>query len=201
MVSTSVIYCYVNNAEGVSLIELILVFALLSVLFSLAVVGSGFISKDGIQSASTGLLHDIQQMRYAAMTMGSDETARQMIGAGIRFEARDRYRLFRFNDVNSNYAYDGVDEESPFPSEPAVRQRLISPLGLRIYRDDIPENPDNDVLLFDRNGFPRYAGMGFQELSIIVSDLQSLNVQEKCVKVGLTRIREGVWNGNGCQEQ
>lgn len=113
------------------------------------------------------------------MTMGSDETARQMIGAGIRFEARDRYRLFRFNDVNSNYAYDGVDEESPFPSEPAVRQRLISTLGLRIYRDDIPENPDNDVLLFDRNGFPRYAGMGFQELSIIVSDLQSLNVQRR----------------------
>ncbi len=197
------IFCDIKNCKGVTLIELIVVLAVVILMAALVAIGPGFISTDRIRSASRELLGDLQWMRHSAMTQGPDAAAPQMRGFGIRFESTNRYRLFRFNDSNLNFIYDGAGEEAPLTSgEAAPKQRDISAqLELKIKSSGNLVDPDNDVLIFDHYGISRNLNLGFLLMSVIVQNPNMSDVQKKCLSVSFNRIREGVWDGNNCQEQ
>lgn len=196
-------FLYSNNFKGLTLIELIIVLSILSILAALVGIGPGFTSTERIRSSAKALLADLQWIRYSAMTQGPDAACPQLRGIGIRFESNKRYRLFRFNDGNGNFTYDGIGEEQPLTEgESGTRQRDISPpLELKIKKSGALVNPANAVLLFDHYGIPRQTNFGFQQMSIVFQHPSMNDLQEKCVSVSFNRIREGMWNENECQEQ
>jgi len=194
---------YIRNFKGLTLIELIIVLSILSILAALVATGPGFTSTERIRSSAKALLADLQWIRYSAMTQGPDAACPQLRGLGIRFESNNRYRLFRFNDSNGNFSYDGMEEERALTEgEDNTRQRDISsPLELKIKKSEALVNPDNAVLIFDHYGIPRQTNFGFQQISIVFQHPSMNDLQEKCVSVSFNRIREGMWNENECQEQ
>ena len=196
-------FLYGNNSIGLTLIELIIVLSILSILAALMGIGPGVTSTERIRSSVKTLLADLQWIRYSAMTQGPDATCPQLRGMGIRFESKNRYRLFRFNDGDGNFTYDGVGEELPLNGGDAgTRQQDIPPpLELKIKKSGALVNPDNAVLLFDHYGIPRQASFAFQQISVVFQHPDMNDLQKKCVSVSFNRIREGIWNENECQEQ
>jgi prepilin-type N-terminal cleavage/methylation domain-containing protein len=198
-----IIFLYGNKCKGLTLIELIIVLSILGILAALVATGPGFTSIERIRSSAKELLSDLQLLRYSAMTQGSDAECPQLRGLGIRFESNNRYRLFRFNDSNGNFTYDGIGEERALTEgETGTRQRDIPPpLELKIKKSGALVNPDNAVLLFDHYGIPRQTNLGFQQMSIVFQHPDMNDLQKKCVSVSFNRIREGIWNESECQEQ
>lgn len=192
-----------KNFRGVTLIELVVVLAIIAIVAALVAVGPEFVSTDRVRSTSKELLSDLQWIRQSAMTQGPDATAPQMRGFGIRFESTNRYRLFRFNDSNLNFTYNGVGEESPLTAgEVTTRQRDVSlPIKLKIKSGVNLIDPNNNVLIFDHIGIPRQSNLAFQQMSVVIENPNTSDVQKKCVSVSFNRIREGVWNGIECKEQ
>jgi prepilin-type N-terminal cleavage/methylation domain-containing protein len=195
-------YC-ANNAQGVTLIELIIVLSIISILAALVAIGPGFTSTERIRSAAKELLSDLQWLRYSAMTQGPDAACPQLRGLGIRFESNGIYRLFRFNDTNANFNYDGIGEERQLTKVGAGsgQRDIHPPLELKIKKSGELVNPDNAVLLFDHFGIPRQTNLGFQQMSVVFQHQEMNELQKKCVSVSFNRIREGIWNENECQEQ
>lgn len=193
---------YLKDMEGTSLIELVVVMTVAAILvFALASVGPGFVSTDKVRNTSRELIADLQWIRYAAMTQGADATAPRLTGFGVRFESNSRYSLFRFNDINSNFVYDGISEEAPLPGEAAQKNRTVSPpVQIRIKKGNILGNPDNHILIFDHLGIPRQANLGFQQRTIVLRNPHATGVS-KCVSISFNRIREGEWDGIECKEQ
>ena len=191
-----------DDSEGSSLIELVVVMTVVAILvFALASIGPGFISTDKVRNTSKELIADLQWIRYAAMTQGADAAAPRLTGFGVRFESNSKYRLFRFNDINSNFVYDGVSEEAPLPGETVQKKRTVSqPVEVRIKKGNALANPDNHILIFDHLGIPRQANLGFQQKTIVLRNPHT-NGASKCVSISFNRIREGEWDGNDCKEQ
>lgn len=194
---------YSLKNEGVTLIELAVVLTIIAILVVLAAVGSEFIGTDRIRSASRELLSDLQWARQAAMTQGSSAVATQLRGFGIRFESTDVYRIFRFNDTNTNFIYDGTSEEAGITDgEASPRKRdLYSTIQLKIKSGGVPVDPNNDILIFDRQGIPRQSNWGFSQITFVIQNRNNPGIQAKCVTVSFNRIREGVWSGGNCMEQ
>jgi prepilin-type N-terminal cleavage/methylation domain-containing protein len=192
-----------HNTNGVTLIELAVVLLILSIILVLSAVGSEFTGTERVGSASKELLSDLQLLRQSAMTQGPDAAAPQLRGFGIRVESTRRYRLFRFNDSNSNFIYDGTGEETPLSAgETAPVQRDISgTLELKIKRNAGLVDPIDDVLIFDHFGIPRRSNMGFRKISFVIQNPNMNEVEKKCVSLSLSRIREGIWDGRECKEQ
>ncbi len=193
-----------KNNLGATLLELMIVLAIIAVVASLIVIGPGFTGTDKVKSVSRELLGDLQKLRMSAMTQREDDAAPQMRGFGIRLESVSTYRLFRFNDSNSNFIYDGVSEESPLPGEFSVYQRNIpAPIEIRINSHGDLNKPDNKVLIFDFLGYPRNADWGFSQVGVVIQHPYLDDIQKKCVSVSFNRIREGIWNENkrDCKEQ
>ena len=142
-------------------------------------------------------------MRHYAMMQGPDAAASDLRGYGIRFESKNRYRLFRFNDSNQNFSYDGAAEESPLTSgEAAVRQRNIpAPLDLQVKSGGGLADPENAIVIFDHLGMPRQANLGVQQMSIVIHNPDMGEVAKQCVTVSYNRIREGEWDGSACRQQ
>jgi prepilin-type N-terminal cleavage/methylation domain-containing protein len=197
------IFSRIDNCEGVTLIELIVVLSIVSILAALVAIGPGFTSTERIRSASKELLADLQWLRYSAMTQGPDAACPQLRGLGIRFESNKRYKLFRFNDTNGNFNYDGIGEEQALTQVGAgtAQRDIYPPLELKIKKSGELVNPDNAVLLFDHFGIPRQRNLGFQQMSIVFQNPDMNELQKKCVSVSFNRIREGIWNEDECQEQ
>lgn len=196
-------FFYNSNRKGLTLVEVVIVCSIVCILAALAAIGRGFTGTERIRSAAKELLADIQWIRYSAITQGPDAACQQLRGLGIRFESGQRYHLFRFNDGNGNFIYDGVEEERPLHGgESGTRLRDIgASVGLKIKKSGALVNPDNTILLFDHHGIPRQSNLGFQQMSIIFHHKDLPEVQGKCVSVSFNRIREGIWNENECQEQ
>jgi len=197
------IFSRIDNCEGVTLIELIVVLSIVSILAALVAIGPGFTSTERIRSASKELLADLQWLRYSAMTQGPDAACPQLRGLGIRFESNKSYKLFRFNDTNGNFNYDGIGEEQALTQVGAgkAQRDIYPPLELKIRKSGELVNPDNAVLLFDHFGIPRQRNLGFQQMSIVFQNPDMNELQKKCVSVSFNRIREGIWNEDECQEQ
>jgi len=191
------------QSKGVTLIELVVVLAIVTLLAALAAIGPGFISTEKIRNTTKELLADFQLMRNYAMMQGRDAAASDLRGYGIRFESKNRYRLFRFNDRNQNFSYDGAAEESPLTSgETAVRQRNIpAPLDLQVKSGGGLADPENAIVIFDHLGMPRQANLGFQQMSIVIHNPAMGEVAKQCVTVSYNRIREGEWDGSACRQQ
>ena len=191
------------QSKGVTLIELLVVLAIVAVLAALAATGSGFISTERVRSTTKELLADFQLMRNYAMMQGPDAAASDLLGYGIRFESKHRYRLFRFNDSNRNFSYDGAAEEFPLTSgEAAVRQREIpAPLDLKMKSGGALVDPGNAIVIFDHLGMPRQANFAVQQMSIVIQHPDMGEVAKQCVTVSYNRIREGEWDGSACRQQ
>jgi prepilin-type N-terminal cleavage/methylation domain-containing protein len=196
-------YSSTRQSKGVTLIELVVVLAIVAILAALAAIGPGFISTEKIRNTTKELLADFQLMRNYAMMQGPDAAASDLRGYGIRFESKNRYRLFRFNDSNQNFSYDGAAEESPLTAnETAVRQRNIpAPLDLQVKSGGSLSDPENAIVIFDHLGMPRQANLGVQQMSIVIHNPTMGEVAKQCITVSYNRIREGEWDGSACRQQ
>ena len=126
----------------------------------------------------------------------------QAIRVNTGFQSANAYHIFRFNDSNRNFSYDGTGEEAALSGEAAIRTRDVpKPLEMKIKKDATLVNPDNSILSFDHHGLPRQAKMGFQILSIVIQNPDDNASQKKCISIYFNRIREGIWDGKDCQEQ
>ena len=192
-----------RQSKGVTLIELVVVLAIVALLAALAAIGPGFISTEKVRNTTKELLADLQLIRHSAMMLGPDATTANLRGYGIRFESKNRYRLFRFNDSNQNFSYDGAAEESPLTAgESAVRQRdILPPLDLQVKSGGSLADPEDAIVIFDHLGMPRQANLGVQQMSIVIHNPDMGEVAKQCVTVSYNRIREGEWNGNACRQQ
>jgi prepilin-type N-terminal cleavage/methylation domain-containing protein len=195
-------YLLLKDCGGFTLVELAVVLAIIAIAGTVIAVGPGFLTGEKGKSVSRELLADLQWIRHAAVTQGPDEMAPQLRGFGIRMESNRAYRLFRFNDSNSNFQYDGTGEEAPLRSEISIRQRLVSqPLELKIKSKGKLVDPQDTILIFDHLGIPRQANLGFQQMSIVIQAPNISSIPEKCISISFNRIREGLWDGNECIEQ
>jgi len=196
-------YSTMRQSRGVTLIELVVVLAIVAVLAALAAISPGFVTTEKVRGTTQELLADLQFLRYSAMTLEPDAAASNLRGCGIRLESKSRYRLFRFNDSNQNFSYDGEAEESPLTSgETAVRQRDIAPpLDLKVKSGGALADPENAVIIFDHFGMPRQENLGVQQMSIVIHHPDMGAVAKQCVTVSYNRIREGEWDGSACRQQ
>jgi prepilin-type N-terminal cleavage/methylation domain-containing protein len=197
------IFTAVRSKAGVTMVELVVVLAIVTIVTAIVAIGQGFVSTDRIKSTTAELLGDLQWIRHAAMTRGPDSTAPQLRGFGIRLETKNQYSLFRFNDTNLNFVYDGTGEEAPLTSGESVPKRrlLHHSVALRIKSGVALVDPNNKVLIFDHLGNPKQANMGFQQLSMVIQNPDLSEMPKKCISISFNRIREGQWDGSSCQEQ
>ena len=94
-----------NDKKGITLIEVVIVLAIIAILASLTAVGPGFIRNENISRVSRELLGDLQRARQDAMTRSEAPDSR---GFGIRFASNTSYVIFEFSDINTNFQYDGT---------------------------------------------------------------------------------------------
>lgn len=191
-----------ENKEGTTLIELAIVLAIVVIVGAIVATGYGFLGTDRVQSASRGLFGDLQWIKHSSVTQGPDSAVPQLMGFGIRLESARTYRLFRFNDMNSNFKYDGAAEEAFLQGETSARQKEIPlPLEMQIKSSSKLIAPQNTILLFDHLGIPRQANMSFQQRTIVIHTPDNKDIPKKCISISFNRIREGQWDGSNCQEQ
>ena len=193
---------YVADDKGITLIELVVVLVIVSIVIVTATVSPGFVSTERVNKVSRELLGDLQNLRHSAMTQGPDGSAPELRGFGVRFESEHSYRLFRFNDSNVNFSYNGPSEETGLPGEAApCRREVPDPVELKIKDNKDLVAPGDVVLIFDHHGIPRQRQMGFQLMSIVIENPDIGDARKKCISISFNRIREGMWDGEDCQEQ
>jgi prepilin-type N-terminal cleavage/methylation domain-containing protein len=177
--------------KGFSLIELLITISIISVLVAIATMGSGFISQNRLPAASRQLYSDLQKLRQDALTKCS-LTANNSLGFGIRLSSNNSYVVFEFDDYQggtANFTYDGTGEELA-----AASKSLPSSVSMTV-------NPTaNNVLLYDKKGIVRTGNWTAAGVTNYVLTSSSSS-QSRCVSVGATSIREGIWNGSACITQ
>lgn len=187
---------FFKNEDGFSLVEVIIVMAIMGILAGFAYIGSEFLRKEKVSNASRRLLSDIQKARVDALT--SAGTTTNFMGSGIRFTANS-YVAFLFDDtVTVDSLYEKGEEE---PAS-IVTTTLSSPLVISL------PSSSYSVLIYNRFGLPAiyawdttgtYQSLSSQVQDIVIQDV-SLNVA-RCVEVSANTIREGIWNGSTCALQ
>jgi prepilin-type N-terminal cleavage/methylation domain-containing protein len=196
------IFSIEENNRGTTLIELAVVLAIVVIVGAIAAIGYGFLSADSVKSASRELFGDLQWIKHSSVTQGPDAAVPQLMGFGIRIESNHKYRLFRFNDMNSNFQYDGAAEEAFLQGETSARQKEIPlPLEIQIKSSSKLVAPHNTILLFDHLGIPRGDKLSFQQKTIVIHNPDNKDIPKKCFSISFNRIREGQWDGSNCQEQ
>ncbi len=185
---------HIQNEYGVTLIELIVVVAVIGIMIGISAISFSYVAKERLSSATRGLVADIQQKRVDALTSG--QTVNTIMGSGIRFVPPASYVLFTWNDINTDFLYSGVSEEVS-----ATTNTLSSNLTLNIQ----DAYPLYTVLIYNRLGVPkRYMtdGTPLEDTLNMTIDLQANNANIiKCINVSTNAIREGVISGTTCIQQ
>ena len=108
-----------KSEGGFSLIELMVVIAVVSIIATMAALGVSVIRRQQVSSAAKELIAAFQQVRVRAKTQGPTDsagTAPFMRGVGIRLISPTSYAVFKFNDCDEDYVYD-ADTCATLPEE------------------------------------------------------------------------------------
>jgi prepilin-type N-terminal cleavage/methylation domain-containing protein len=179
----------IDRTKGFTLVELIVVIAIVAILVGFTSVGKDIIRRGQVMSTARELLVDIHRARMSAITQEGK-------GFGIRFESPISYVLFKFNDCDNDNSYDADTCEGKSREETIVMRRTIKS-DVVLSKTNTANIIDNEILIFDRFGRPRQANWGMGMMTILVRhDHQPGFVQ--CVTISLNRVREAYWNGSAC---
>jgi prepilin-type N-terminal cleavage/methylation domain-containing protein len=186
-----------KKMRGLTLIELMVVIAIIAIMTTFAVLGMNVIYRERVASANRELLADLQKVRMDAMTQGT-------MGYGIRFESASSYTTFRFKDCNGNFEYNS-DTCAGSAREEESSKSMSLPSSVTLKQGNPPAVPANniveDVIIYDKQGQPRKGDWEpFSELFIVLQYTSDASYV-KCIAVTTNSIREGSWNGSSCSVQ
>jgi Tfp pilus assembly protein FimT len=179
----------IGATPGFTIVELIVIISIICIMSCFAYVGMDLIRREHVLSVNRQLLADLYSARMNAMTQGGK-------GFGIRFVSPTSYALFKFNDCNNDNTYDTNTCGGNSREETNVVTKTLSP-SIAISKTNPSNHMNNEILIFDRHGFPRQANWGMGLMTILVSH-NSHPEFIKCVTISLNRIRETTWNGSKC---
>jgi prepilin-type N-terminal cleavage/methylation domain-containing protein len=200
-----------QKESGFTLIELFIVLLIIGILVGIATMNTDFKNRSRVTSATRQMLSDLLSARLDGMVSGPSGIAgdpmQNMLGGGIRLISTTQYATFRFNDINPNYQYDGLPEETntqTFQLQTGVEIKRV--VGGALVS---PTNSVNDIYMFDHLGLLRdyqwiyNANGSSSSLVIVVQYAPSPSVASNCIFVRANRIREGSWNAttNNCTEK
>ena len=181
--------CNAITETGITLLEVLVTLAIVSILISLSAVGPEFVRNENVTRVSRELAGDIRRIRQDAMTSGGAANSR---GFGIRFENSMSYTLFEFNDTDGDSRYSDTGEEATTTQRNLASSIVMSIKGV---------TPNNNVLIYDKLGIPRDSDWLLEQMTIVVKHESSSPVKQKCIVVSTSRVREGLWDGSNCKEQ
>jgi prepilin-type N-terminal cleavage/methylation domain-containing protein len=171
--------------DGVTLVELVVVIAIVGVLVSIASLGLNVWHKSRLGAATAELLADMQTVRMNALTESSNLATR---GFGLRFMTDDSYKIFEFVDSGAtDFNYEGVSEEVG-----GYEKTLGAGLTVTLGASGDPTGTTKAVL-YDKRGLGR--SFNWSTVSGNTYVLRHPNVDRaRCITFSAVRIREGVWN-------
>jgi prepilin-type N-terminal cleavage/methylation domain-containing protein len=193
----------IKNECGFTLVELIVVIAIVGILATFAVMGTAVIRKETVTSRTKEIFADLQKARADAMAGGTSSTdviPRNIHGVGIQLTSPTTYVIFRFNDVlpmaalitaSGDYQYNGAAEQL------IIQTVTLSSVELRVLNGAVltpPAATPNDTIIFDRFGYPRQTNWTLITNMIIAVRNPNLAGFTRCISIQTNSIREGFYN-------
>ena len=169
---------------GVTIVELMVVIAIMAVIMGLASMGADMIQGARLSGVTQQLLADIQFSRARAMTHDAH-------GCGIRFQSATSYVVFRFNDCNESNSYD-INTCAGHTREEIDTTVKQIPASVVLKKTNPSGNFNNDILIYDPSGISRSATWALGNMTILIKNNADDNGMQ-CISISTTRVREGVW--------
>ena len=164
------------SKEGFSLIELLLVIAILAIMLAMGIpLLTGYVRKYNVEEETSQIYSDLVAQRFKSISTGNNY--------GIVFNTNS-YTLFRFNDANYNLKFDGAKEMSDAVTK-KVKYEILKKKANNNY---IPAT--DSVVIFDRDGFARNTNWGIGGFTIKVDSSGIDSLKYNCVIISTQRIKE-----------